>query len=155
MIRYRYIRGEVGNYEGESFLDNEEARDAEAQQWADRDGDEVLLEFQAEDGTWWCTGVKYPAGQEPPPIDYTKRFSATAVMPGDEATIFGAPSGQFGRVSNSDHRGRVLRKAHISELWYGVDGWRFEFTDGRLIDTIDHAVTTIHDLDISESLEAL
>jgi hypothetical protein len=154
-VIYRLIRGENADYADEEFTD-EKKRDEAAKNYAQQDHDNVLLEYlDEESGQWWCTGAAYPPGQEPAPVDPNTRFSATAVMPGDDATVFGCQAGQFGRASNTDWRGRVLRKHHLESLLYGFDGWRIEFTDGRVIDCIDHAVSTIHELDISESLEDL
>jgi hypothetical protein len=152
-VIYRLIRGANADYHGEEF-DDESLRDSAAQAYAKQDGDEVLLEYlDPETHQWWCTGAAYPPGQEPVVPDPNTRWTAVAVMPGDDATIFGCTSGMFGAQTNTDHRGTVLRKHLLEELHYGIDGWRFEFTDGRVIDCIDHAVATIHDVDVSERFE--
>lgn len=153
MTVYRLIRGEHADYHDEEF-DDEALRNEAAQAYAKQDDDEVLLEYlDDETGQWWCTGAAYPPGKEPAPVDPRNRYTAVVIMPGDRVTVFGTLGTYFDTSQTTEYTGVVVAKQKREELHHGIDGWMIQFDDGRIVTCIDHAATTIHDLDISERIE--
>lgn len=156
---FRYIRDEKGDYGIDHFRTREE-RDTAGKAYAKSDGQDVLLEFCDDNGVWWLEEVAYAPGNEPAPVDYSKRFSADAALPGDTITVFGceatweSQTTEWGAVKNSDHTGTVMEKMQIDLPYTDWPGWRIRFDDGRAVDCIGHAVTTMHEMSDNITKEA-
>lgn len=143
---FRIIRGESADYRVHSFTDKGD-RDQAADRYAAEDGEDVLCElYDPADGLWWLDRVAYPPGQAPPPLTATEvrqRWTARAICAGDDVTVYAHPVGRFGEGCGADVSGTVATVEAIKLPRTTCEGRRITFTDGRQVDAVDTAVTTI------------
>lgn len=71
------------------------------------------------------------------------RISASKIRPGDKATVFAFPAGQFHTGRASDVTGTVKSVKRIELPYTRHEGLLITFDDGRQVEAIHYAVSTL------------